>query len=573
MKLCKKTAIILLIALIATCVPACRPKDVKTISYDNIFVQNKTIYPYTWAENLAELESGISPYTDANGLLDSTYIAEYGLVILQKAVKTDDKTSYVYGFFSVEKNKIIIPVEYVEFSISHGLISLLTKDKKCILKTYTGDTVFGEDSGFVGENVYSCFSPISKEYIAVKAHGGIYYNVYGVDGKIITKADGSELRYPGHVAEIRAMDNLLVRTEIATKTSPKKITIFNLASREVAPLTTFIGTTLESNVNAFYLGNGKFYCYDMYKGDKNGYQYMTPDGSYIKATSWYYDATINNVKSLSLDVIFQTIINSYNSEEAGLTLDIDAYIKKGYSYVSVGYVRDSNKNAIYDQFIIDSDMKILLSMVSQLGTNVEYNADNESFRDVLLTYVGEIGFNSTSIGELMLYDKNGKVILRKEGIHTNVFYNNGIVTSKIAYKEKPDSTSYYYGAFSLTGEPLFDAYDRKYTMLTAFIGNFALAETINNNGVKSCILVDKQGIEHPINAVIPTTSSKQYIYKAGCYAVKGEVLSKTVYGVFGYDGTELITPRNEKLIIAKYGTDTVVVYTFNEGHWNLYLLK
>ncbi|MEG2454158.1 MAG: hypothetical protein RSB20_04750, partial [Clostridia bacterium] len=190
MKLCKKTAIILLIALIATCVPACRPKDVKTISYDNIFVQNKTIYPYTWAENLAELESGISPYTDANGLLDSTYIAEYGLVILQKAVKTDDKTSYVYGFFSVEKNKIIIPVEYVEFSISHGLISLLTKDKKCILKTYTGDTVFGEDSGFVGENVYSCFSPISKEYIAVKAHGGIYYNVYGVDGKIITKADG-----------------------------------------------------------------------------------------------------------------------------------------------------------------------------------------------------------------------------------------------------------------------------------------------------------------------------------------------------------------------------------------------
>jgi hypothetical protein len=565
----------LLTVLLLVSLASCKTDDTDEkiiLSYDNIFVQQLPIVPYSNAEVLLTLDEGVQPYLNAAGNYDDTYIAAYGLVILQRTVIAEGSSASMkyYGFYSLSAQKVIIPVDYVEFTVGCGFISVRAADGKCLLYNVLGEAIFSVSDGFVSTTVDGSFLPISTEYIAVRAGGGNYFNIYDKTGKILTKSDGSPLKYAGKLTELRATGEYFSRTEVATSTAAKKITIYKIGDSQ--PLVTFTGETLASNVNAFYLGNGKFYCYDIYAGSAEGYQYKVDD-QYFKATVWTYDAISGERKTQSLDTVFVQIINSYYAEEEGLSLDIDAYVKEGYSFVSSAYTRDGEKNATFDQFIIDSDLNILLSMSSQLGTNVVYNADNEAYRDVLLTYVDDVGFSATSVGELLLYDLYGNVVFRRAGVYTSAFYNSGIVTALVAYDEGGEN-KYYACAFDLSGKEIFNAYDRKYAVMTPYVGNFALAETYDGRGNKICVLVDKQGEEHPVQGTLATTTNGRFIYKPGCYAVKETVGNATYYTVKSYDGTNMKFSGVKSLVMSRYGTNTIVVYTTDvNGRWSISLLK
>lgn len=568
----KKLVLILLAAVLLISLCACKkdvPDEKEIISYDNIFVQQEAVSPYASAELLTTLEEGVIPYVNTNKNYDNAYIDAYGLLILQRTVSVEGGSSYTaYGFYSTKEKRLIIPVDFVEFSVNYGFIAVRKSDGKCSLYDVLGNAIFPESAGFSATEVDGAFRPISKDYIAVRASGGNYVNIYDKNGAVVSASNGGQLRYAGRVSELRAVDDYLVRTIAATKTTPKKVSIFKIGEDELVSIT---GETVTSNVNAFYLGNGNFYCYDIYEGSSAGYQYKADD-VYYKATVWTYNAVSGEKKVLPLDTVFTVIINSYYAEEEGLTLDIESLVKEGYSFVSVGYTRDAEKNATFDQFIIDSDMNILLSMSSKLGTNVEYSADNEAYRDVLLTYIDDVGFSTTSVGELMLYDLYGNVVLRKAGVYMNTFYNSGIVTAAVGYEEG-DKIVYYYGAFDLTGKEIFNAYYCKYAKMTPYVGNYALAETVDAKGNNICVLVDKSGIEHPVGGTIALTSSSKFIYKTGCYAVK-ETVSGTTYGIKAYDGTMVLDARFKNLVIASYGTNIVLVYAVDQNDaWNVYLLK
>lgn len=559
---------------------ACKDEEKEIIPYDSLFVQNTTMTPFESADLIASLGTGVEPYYSVSGSsknYDNTYVAAYGLFVVQTTREINGETFKVYGFYSTEKKALLTEIKYAEFEVYQGMIALRTPEGSCSLIKTNGDVIFGEDEGYTATSLNYCFYPISKNYIATKATGGMFFNICDTAGNFLRDEGGNLYKFAGDFRQyIKAYDNYLIRVDAATSSSAKKISIIDLKKPTidngvVVPFRTFVGSTLNSNVNAFYLGNGNFYCYDMYKGDKDGYRFKAADGTYYKATHWSFDAKSNTIIDLPQNYIFTTIINEYNAEDLQTPIDVEAYIKKGYSFVSAGYYIDG-KTGNNDQFLIDSNLNIILSMTSQLGTNTIYDENNAEFREVFLTYVGGIGFNSTSVGDMLLYDTNGNIILKKEGIYKNVIYNNGIVTAQVAYEVEKDKLVYYYGAWTLDGAPIFDAYSRKYEKMTCYIGSFALVEMTNANGIRTCFLVDKEGAHHEILSDIATAGTS-FIYKPGCFTSKTTINKTTVFGVKTYDNKVLIAEDNEMLIMAKYGLNQVVVYAKKNGFWNLYVLK
>lgn len=580
MKQFSKIAIILILVVLLFSLTACKDEEKEIIPYNKLFVQNTTMTPFENAELIASLGTGVEPYYSVSGSsknYDNTYIAAYGLFVVQKTTEINGETFKVYGFYSTEKKALLTEIKYAEFEVYQGMIALRTPDGKCSLIKVNGEVIFGEEDGYVASSLNYCFYPISKKYIATKASGGMFFNICDTTGKFLRDEGGNLYKFAGDFREyVKAYDDYLIRVDAATSSTPKKISFINLNSITVengiaVPYQTFSGSTISSNINAFYVGAGKFYCYDMYKGDKDGYIFKAPDGTHFKAIHWSFDASKNIKTDLPLNFLFTSVINEYNSEDLETSVDIESYIERGYSFVSAGYFIE-NKIGSTDQFLIDSDLNILLSMTSKLGTNTIYDQKNEEFREVFLTYVGGIGFNSTSVGDLLLYDTNGNIVLKKEGIYKNVIYNNGVVTAQVAYELGKDNIVYYYGAWTLDGTPIFDAYSRKYEKMTCYIGNFALVEMTNANGIRTCFLVDKKGYHHEITSGIATAGTS-YIYKPGCYTTKTTVNKTTVFGVKSFDNKVLIAEDKEMLIMAKYGLNDVVVYTKKNGFWDLYVLK
>lgn len=575
----KKYFIIILIVVLLVCLFGCKPTEKPIITpFDEIFVQNSGITPYNNSIYLGGFGDGVSPYT-VKGDYSSAFLSEYNLIILQKQLTKENGVLYTgYGFFSVTKKEIVIPIIYSEFSVRYGFIIVNDTEGNCVVYNTKGEIVIPVDEGIKSDGTQSGLDrrirAISKDYIAVQSTTVAgFCNIYKSNGKLLTKANGDELLIKALTNEIKAVDDFIIRTKLShdSESGKKEISIFTLPSNLPNEKGFFISTAVDSAMNVFYLGNGKFYCYDVYKGDKEGYQYIDLTNEYRKANVWEYDAYTDMVTPLSLDVIYTIIINSYYAEEDGLDLDIDAYLKQGYSFVSVGLIRGADKKTTFDQFIIDSNRKIILSMVSTLGSNVIYDKNSTDYRDVLLTYISGIGFSPTTMGEMLLYDINGNLALKLDDVHSNIFYNNGIVTSKKDYviDGKPFS---YFGAYTLSGEEIFNPRDRKYIAMTAFVGEYALAEKLNNNGVSICVLVDKMGNEKALNSTVAKTKDGKFIYKAGCFVFK-DIDGK--YGLKNYEDIEVLEAINHNMVLAKYGIDTVIVYAqrAKDGEFSAYIIK
>lgn len=590
----RKKLIFILIAvlILAASLTACRPKPVeKSVNYGDIYVTHSGISPYTKAELAVTLPEGVEPLSvkeNNSSTYGFAYLEDYDLLVCQRSVTEgegdEEKTYLLYGFYSFSKGGFLgTGVDYPEYGVKYGMITLGDTDNNCLLMKTDGTFIFdlGDNIKLEGseKSVSEVIIPLSEKYIAVRS-ATEYYKIYDINGREKTQADGSDWtlnsKYFGkETFGLKAVDDYIVSTRYdgTTQLKVKSVKIYDIVEgKELYDVFADRGAYDSKLIRAvFYLGNGRFYCSQTQTSTKeDGYQYEY-DGKFYKILQWTYDAAKNERGSfLSPDLVFSVITNKYYSDEVGR--DIGYYLKDGYSFVEIAFDRKSDKTVTVDQFVIDSNLNIYVSLVSHRGSASVYDANSQDYRDVKLMFIGDIGFSTEGSGELMIYDTRGNTIFKKDGNFSETFYNNGIVTAK----RKFDSGKSYYAAYYIDGREVFNAESRRYQQFSAYVGNYALAQTSDG----AVILVDRNGRAVSEVNDIYKSSSGVLFYKAGVYVSFEKKTDPDTnkeanyYGLKAYDGTVLIQNEFKSVVIDKRGTNTVLFFAQTaDKRWSLYKIK
>ena len=86
--------------------------------------------------------------------------------------------------------------------------------------------------------------------------------------------------------------------------------------------------------------------------------------------------------------------------------------------MSVAITRDADRVATQDQqYVIDSNLNIYVSLSDKSGSATRYDEGSNDYRYVKLTFVDGYGFDEDSTSDLIIYDKQGNTVLRKEGTY------------------------------------------------------------------------------------------------------------------------------------------------------------
>lgn len=585
-------AVIMLLAVIFV---GCNPKrnpDI-AVSYGDIYVSNNSITPYSSSELIVELPAGVSPYytTSSNiigssaKIYDGAYIAGYNLLTCMK--KTGDTVSY--GVYLLDDKKFAGEgVVYTDISVTFGYIVCADIHGKIYVFDHLGNEIITAADGYTlpsGTKTTQYLIPISEDYFALLYSGKIY-KILDKNGNEIKKSDGNSWTissdFYGNSSistfGLKAVDDYIISTVYSgtTALSVNEVSVYSVAERaKIYDVFDNYGDYASAKVRAaFYLGDGKMYCYQSTKSDADAYTYYYADSEgtkqYYKISVWYYDLAASIKRDMAPDTVYSTIINKYYSADTPLA--IESYLKDGYSYVSAAYKRAADKSVSAEQYIIDSDLNTYVSMLSHEGISTVYDKNSEGYRDVLLTFVGNIGFSTDSTGDILLYDDGGNTILRIDGVFSNVFYNNGIVTAlQTFYDSEGKESGKYYAAFNLDGTPVFDAESQGYTEFSAFVGGYALAKDSDNN----VFIVDKYGIESAVTGSI-LNSNKKIIYKTGVYSTKGTIDGVSGIGLKSYSGAVIFDNVYYQTYLQKSGTNTLYCYTLSaktDGVWRIYKIN
>ena len=600
----KKIFVIFLIfALSMTVLAACKPKKQETkVTYKDIFAQNDGISLKSFDKNNEiSLPEGVVPYyTVKNGAKDYTkaYDEKNGIVFCSRTETVGDVSHTYYGFVSVEARSLIAKgcAYDSNFGALYGMIYARdVKEDECVLMNVHGDVLFRK-SGEKDPTV--CFKPLSRDYVAVKYLAN-EYRIYSVsslkkgdstplfDG--MTFADNSDSDYS---TEFKAFDDYIA---VLTYKNPTfsygakklaKCTVYGVSTGNRTDLFRDAGEYSSSVTRgAFYLGQNVFYCYEQTSSDEeDGYQYKVAkdkeyeegeetEYDYYKISIWTFDTATGAKRTIAPDRIFSTIINSYYEEE--VSRNVSAYINDGYSYVSVGYLRADDKTVSDEQYIIDSNLNIYLSLVEHAGSATNYDARSEDYRDVLLTYSGGYGFSTENKGDILVYDDKGNTVLRVEGTFSKVFYNNGIVTAIEERTDEKNDTIKRFVAYKLDGTNVV-SYDAGYDDLSgvyssdriAFIGKYAVVRKNRNY-----YLVDSSGNDagNPDISDMYVSSGTAYFF-SGVYMSKDKTTGKL--GLKTYDGTAIYDNVFSSAVIDKRNFGNVVFYGCDaDGNWMVYLVR
>lgn len=584
-------AIILLAVIFVGCNPNRNP-DIAT-SYGDIYVSNDSIVPYSASELIVELPDGVTPYyTTSSSIIgsstkiyDGAYIAGYNLLTCMK--KVGDTVNY--GVYLLDDKKFAGEgVVYTDISVTYGYIVCADADDKVYLFDHLGNEIITAADGYTlpsGTKTTQYLIPISENYFAL-LYSGTIYKILDKNGTEIKNSDGSSWTissdFYGNSSistfGLKAADDYIISTVYSgtTALSVNEVSVYSIANRaKIYNAFDNRGDYASTKVRAaFYLGDGKMYCYQSIKSDDEAYTYYYTDSEgtkhYYKISVWYYDLVTSAKRDLAPDTVYSTIINKYYSADTPLA--VENYLKDGFSYVSAAYKRAEDKSVSAEQYIIDSDLRTYVSMISHEGISTVYDKNSKDYRDVLLTFVGHIGFSTDNSGDILLYDDGGNTILRIDGVFSNVFYNNGIVTAlQTFYDAEGKEAGKYYAAFNLDGTPVFDAESQKYAELSAFVGGYALAKDSDNN----VFIVDKYGIESAVTDSI-LNSNKKIIYKTGVYSTKGTINNVSGIGLKSYSGTVIFDNMFYQTYLQKSGTNTLYCYTLSaktDGVWRIYKIN
>lgn len=291
-----------------------------------------------------------------------------------------------------------------------------------------------------------------------------------------------------------------------------------------------------------YMGNGKFFIHEDWTVES------TADYSYYDGFDYYVferrvytpDNDASNAYTQNADKVFLYLENAYYGGDKG-GVDTTSYLKDGFTYASYG-VAIVGKLGTYDQYILDSDLNVVMSLSGNYGVTIkDQKKEKVGYFDLVMQCVDGYYYNPLQPSEVNVYDKDGKLVGHnaRTGISQQELSNNVIVA---AMSDPDDSSSYLYGAYNLYGETIIPF---EYTSLSAFRGSYTIGQRKNSETNKTEIVIigsdgkvvtEMSDGSTPLGDLARTSQSNgsRPIYKIGCYMFKADSGQKTEKGEIIY---------------------------------------
>ena len=356
----------------------------------------------------------------------------------------------------------------------------------------------------------SSYTPIYRistgEMVCRINTGGSLSGILGFDGKYVSVETSSESN--GKETRVYAVPDTL--GDAADLAYPRYGSFVNTNGYE------------DYYTESLYLGGGKFYIHTEWTVDSDANYTYAYDGEYYRAVRYFYYPDEDRTESYTSSHIFLNAVNSYYDGVSGRSLGDTAvapssFLKDGYTYASFGLIVDTEKNAHYDQFILDRDLNIVYSLTTNFGIRPEGSLDREEvgLYDLMMQGSDGVYYSRVYPSAIRLYDGEGSLLFEnKDHTYVSATLQNGIVIAGI---EDEDGDTLY-GAFDLAGNNVIPF---EYSYIEPFRSYYTYAVTAEDN---TRVLLGRDGTAAPLEEGagshfpdIATSSSKAALEKRGCY--------------------------------------------------------
>lgn len=268
-----------------------------------------------------------------------------------------------------------------------------------------------------------------------------------------------------------------------------------------------------------YIGGGRFLVHeDWTVGEEEDYTYFYDD-EYVMVSRHIYNAANDTKAEYNSDLIFLNLSNRYYGAEKN-SVDVGSFLKGDYMYSTYG-ISVENKIGYYDQFILDGNLNVVLSLTGNLGLKFKNQTQEKvSFFDLIMSFTDGCGFVPLYASTMRLYSKNGNILFENnEYSVVSAGLNSGMIVANIP--DKDNAGEYLYGAFDIIGNV---AVPFIYSNLEPFRGYYTMGVRAEDG---ERVIVGKDGKEvtemsdgsKPLSdfATTGTGGTGKAIYKMGCY--------------------------------------------------------
>lgn len=583
----KITALIVVLALTAgiVCTFASCNKDRKSsVTLSDVYVANDSYAEFSGCERVSVLPVGWQVYTDsstttqeqANANSDVGYVKSLDAFIIHtkdaanqtclSVIKLNDEKVYFDG-----------GAQGMLFPVTVGITAIRVNGNIMAVKYKNGDcAVYGENAnlllsrtkvtGAKAVSIDQAVKLLDTDLIVVNPLYDVngtagYASVYRTSSEGELKDRGTLVAYvknpSGDISYFKGFDNkyisLVGNTDFAYMFKvPEK------ASEPVSKLASngLVAATSSENdyyYEVTYIGDGKFYVYKDWTVDES-LQYTFTDGKayYVCERYIYYaDSDDLSVYKDNEDKIFMSLSNRYNSSSA---IEAAVYLKDGYTYASYGLnlfrTEDGKKMGFYDQYILDKDLNIVMSLTGNYGEELtQDDRENITALDLLMNSTDGVYYVPYLPSVAKFYDSNGNRIGINEDYNIIALsVSEGIAVAQI--QDPDDEDEFLYGIIDTKGNVVADFI---YTSIASFRGFYTIAEK-DNEGKTSLVILGRDGKEYPVMSDLSeslkdmaTTAGGNFIYKIGAYMYSEKKGDTTYYGIKNFNpnsSKNILLPAN-----------------------------
>ncbi len=523
---------------------ACNKKDEKKPLSD-YYINSKSVTEFSSARLESTLPLGWKVLTGAKNA-DSGYISEINGFVVTNGVAV--------SIVKVGSDELLIPTQTAlkSLRIKDGIILALTHDDALTAFDFNGNTIlsrFDANGNYRfkntnSKNIDDVAKILDSGLIAVSSaydKSGVnrYTSIYRASkarsayGELVVRVKN----YTNDLDLVNGFDNQYVSVTNSIESGKDVSRIVSVPSTvdgSVKNLDGSVNGTFRegTETNYFsettYIGNGKFLVHEDWTGDKSGeYTYTHGDDCMMVERCIYTPSNDKRVDYES-NYIFLNLSNShYGIEKAGI--NTASFLKGDLMYASYGLFIDEDKVAYYDQYILDKDLNVVLSLSGSLGTkiSVEDSGSVDVF-DLIMDFVDGYGYTPVNSSSMKVYNSDGTLKFNnKENVIESAGMNNGIIVAGIRNPE--NSSDQLYGAFDLSGTKVVD-FD--YDYLENFRGYYTigkLEEPLEDNtkyvvvGKDGVIVTEDRDGNKPLYDIAKTSSGGTFIFKMGCYMYETKV--------------------------------------------------
>ncbi len=577
----KIVALVLAVSTVLACgftLVACNKDEDKNYSLSDVFKSKDSAKEFSSYKLEIALDDGWSVYTssgkssqasDINS--DVGYIESLDAFVVQKdeylsIVKCADDKVYFDGGMKGQIWPAYIGVTALR--VKDGLIACLFANGEAGVFDANGNTLLSRSkvSGAESASIDNVIKILDGELIAVNS-------IYCVNGK----SGYTSIYRPTKTDDISSRGMLVARVEngddkltyvrgfdgkyvsvVGNSEGDYMFAIGKNASDALVDATTN-GTVEDNGKDDYfgeitYIGDGKFFIHeDWTVSSTDDYDYYADEEYYCFKRSIYTPSSDKRTDYTdNADKVFIYLENAYYGGDKG-GIDTTSYLKDGFTYASYG-LTIVNKVGFYDQYILDEDLDIVMSLSGNYGITIkDQKKEKVGYFDLVMQCVDGYYYNPLQPSEVNIYDGDGNVVGHNDRntVAQQEFSNNMIVA---AVQDPDDDDEYLYGAFNLYGEVVVPF---EYYTLSAFRGSYTIGQKKNDEDVKKYYIVGSDGkvVEEMSDGSTPladiaTSTNKQYIYKIGCYMYKVDSGkkdddNKTIY----YYGIKNFNPNVSKNVI------------------------